>query len=55
MIGLLMQRPDGTQPPMSERIKLLNELGLTRTEIGEVVGKEPNYIGAVLGRKKSDE
>lgn len=37
---------------MSERIKLLSEMGLSPAEIGRIVAKQANYVSAVLGPKK---
>lgn len=42
---------DSELPSLRRRIEILRELGLQPSEIGRIVGKEANYISAVLGRK----
>lgn len=36
----------------TEKIKRLSDLGLTPAEIAEILGKETNYVTAVIHRKK---
>ena len=39
-------------PPISEQVALLASHGLSGAEIGRIVGREPNYVSAVMNQKK---
>ena len=52
MISLHMDSlPDGPKN-MTEKILRLSGFGLGPAEIGEIVGKRPNYVSAVVSGKK---
>ena len=50
---MLRSSADGSENSMGSKIAALAELGLSRSEIGRVLGKPANYISAVLGAKKN--
>jgi hypothetical protein len=39
-------------PAISEQIALLASHGLSGAEIGRIVGREPNYVSAVMNQQK---
>lgn len=39
-------------PPISDQIALLASHGLSGAEIGRIVGREPNYVSAVMIQQK---
>lgn len=39
-------------PPISDQIALLASHGLSGAEIGRIVGREPNYVSAVMNQQK---
>jgi hypothetical protein len=49
IIALLIKAT--SQPSITEQIRILDGLGLEAGEIGKILGKPGNYVGAVLGRK----
>ena len=52
VIGLLLRSTNS--PSISDQIKTLSGMGFKPPEIGRIVGKETNYVGAVLSsRSKS--
>ena len=51
IINLLSRSKVEKAPAISDRIRLLKESGLTNPEIGQIVGKGPNYVGVVSARK----
>lgn len=53
IIALLLRfRSNGSEVTATEKIAELANLGLSRSEIGRIMGKPANYISAVLGTKK---
>lgn len=57
IINLLLNQVEHpeSQISMVERIRYLSSTGLPPAEIGRVVGKPTNYVGAVLSRAKKEE
>jgi hypothetical protein len=57
LIGLLIEsRVDGPKSSTASKIYRLTDLGLSPAEVGSIIGKGSNYVGAVLGsRKKSSK
>jgi len=54
MIALVVRaQPKTVRTGVSDRIRLLSEMGLDSPEIARVVGRGTNYIGAVLGGRPS--
>jgi hypothetical protein len=49
LIALQLRAADQTS--MADQIRTLRDLGLEPPEIGRIVGKPGNYVGAVLGKK----
>jgi hypothetical protein len=50
-ILIALQLRAAGQTSMTDQIRTLRDLGLEAPEIGRIVGKPSNYIGAVLGKK----
>jgi hypothetical protein len=50
IIALLLR---SNSPSTSDQIKTLSSIGFKPPEIGRIVGKEPNYVGAVLSNSKA--
>lgn len=44
--------PDGDGKTTTERIGKLAGLGLTPAQIGAIIGKQANYVSAVLGQRR---
>lgn len=56
IINLLLINSENRMLP-SEKIKYLDSvgIGLTQAEIGRIVGKPTNHVGAVLSRTKKEK
>ena len=53
IIALLLRfRPNEPEATATDKIAELADLGLSRSEIGRIMGKPANYVSAVLGTKK---
>ena len=56
MAHLLCLQIDPTRvPAIGEQIGILASHGLSGAEIGRIVGKEANYVSAVIGQQKKKE
>ncbi len=49
---LLIESSAGGADTTTQKIERLNAFGFSNSEIGQMLGKKPNYVGAVLSAKK---
>ena len=52
---LCLQIDPSKVPAIGDQIAILATHGLTGAEIGRIVGKEANYVSAVIGQQKKKE
>jgi hypothetical protein len=50
LISLILHQAAG--PSIKERATLLQELGLSPSQIGKLIGRPANYVSALLGTKR---
>lgn len=50
---LLKQSSNGPALPMTDKIGKLDDLGVSQTDIGKILGKQLNYVTATLSQRKS--
>jgi hypothetical protein len=53
IIGLLLRSLPGSENerPTAEQIRALKDMDVDNVTIGRIVGKAPNYVSAVVGRR----
>jgi hypothetical protein len=53
LILLLLENSQQAADTVAAKIERLRDLGFTNSEMAQMLGKPPNYIGAVVSRKRS--